>query len=213
MNINGGTIGSDVEDEHSGNVFGGSMGRLAKIDGSPFDDPNHWALLATAKTTEVNVTGGIIKRNVYGGGEMGTVIEKATVNISGGTIGKAGSDNVEIGNVFGGGKGYLDPAQTYVGAGIVKGNTNVTIKNGASGGTTTTPTIYQNVYGGGELIICITTPELIEDLTPVKTKVKHKYTVDENSEEDIQENYLIPKDRFYIYKIYPYQLLSKPEKR
>ena len=155
VTVNGGTIGKefadDMEGEHSGNVFGGSMGRLAKIDGSPFDDPNHWALLATAKTTEVNVTGGIIKRNVYGGGEMGTVIEKATVNISGGTIGKSGGDNVEIGNVFGGGKGYLDPAQTYVGAGIVKGNTNVTIKNGASGGTTTTPTIYQNVYGGGEL--------------------------------------------------------------
>ena len=150
VNINGGTIGSDVEDEHSGNVFGGSMGRLTKIDGTPFD-AKHWPLLATAKTTEVNVTGGIIKRNVYGGGEMGTVIEKATVNISGGTIGKSGGDNVEIGNVFGGGKGYLDPAQTYVGAGIVKGNTNVTIKNGTSGGTATTPAIHQNVYGGGEL--------------------------------------------------------------
>lgn len=62
-------------------------------------------------------------------------------------------------------------------------------------------------------IICITTPELIEDLQPVKTKVKHKYTVDEDSEEDIQENYLIPKELWYIYKIYPYQLLSKPEKR
>ena len=166
VTVNGGTIGNefgaDVEgSEHSGNVFGGSMGRLAKIDGSPFDDPNHWALLATAKTTEVNVTGGIIKRNVYGGGEMGTVLEKATVNISGGTIGKSGGDNVEIGNVFGGGKGYLDPAQTYVGAGIVKGNTNVTIKNGASGGTTTTPTIYQNVYGGGELgyVGMFTTPD------------------------------------------------------
>ena len=151
VNINGGTIGSDVEDEHSGNVFGGSMGRLTKIDGSPFDDSDHWSLLATAKTTEVKIAGGTIKRNVYGGGEMGTVTKDATVTISGGTIGKAGSDNVEIGNVFGGGKGYLDPAQTYVGAGIVKGNTNVAIQNGTSGSTTTTPTIYQNVYGGGEL--------------------------------------------------------------
>ena len=161
VNINGGTIGSDVEDEHSGNVFGGSMGRLTKIDGSPFDDSDHWSLLATAKTTEVKIAGGTIKRNVYGGGEMGTVIEKATVNISGGTIGKAGSDNVEIGNVFGGGKGYLDPAQTYVGAGIVKGNTNVAIQNGTSGSTTTTPTIYQNVYGGGELgyVGMFTTPD------------------------------------------------------
>ena len=161
VNINGGTIGSDVEDEHSGNVFGGSMGRLTKIDGSPFADSDHWSLLATAKTTEVKIAGGTIKRNVYGGGEMGTVIEKATVNISGGTIGKSGGDNVEIGNVFGGGKGYLDPAQTYVGAGIVKGNTNVAIQNGTSGSTTTTPTIYQNVYGGGELgyVGMFTTPD------------------------------------------------------
>jgi hypothetical protein len=161
VNINGGTIGSDVEDEHSGNVFGGSMGRLTKIDGSPFDDSDHWSLLATAKTTEVKIAGGTIKRNVYGGGEMGTVTKDATVTISGGTIGKAGSDNVEIGNVFGGGKGYLDPAQTYVGAGIVKGNTNVAIQNGTSGSTTTTPTIYQNVYGGGELgyVGMFTTPD------------------------------------------------------
>lgn len=62
-------------------------------------------------------------------------------------------------------------------------------------------------------IVCITTPELIEDLKPVKTKVKHKYNVDENSEEDIQFNYLIPRDRFYIYKVYPYQLISKPTKK
>ena len=62
-------------------------------------------------------------------------------------------------------------------------------------------------------IICITTPELIKDLKPLKTKVKHKYTVDEDSKEDIQENYLIPKDRFYIYKVFPYQIISKPEKR
>ena len=62
-------------------------------------------------------------------------------------------------------------------------------------------------------IICITTPELIKDLKPLKTKVKHKYTVDEDSEEDIQENYLIPKDRFYIYKVFPYQIISKPTKK
>ena len=161
VTVNGGTIGSDVEDEHSGNVFGGSMGRLTKIDGSPFADSDHWSLLATAKTTEVKIAGGTIKRNVYGGGEMGTVTKDATVTISGGTIGKAGSDNVEIGNVFGGGKGYLDPAQTYVGAGIVKGNTNVAIQNSTSGSTTTTPTIYQNVYGGGELgyVGMFTTPD------------------------------------------------------
>ena len=52
VTVNGGTIGkefdSDVEGEHSGNVFGGSMGRLTKLDGTPFDTADHWALLATA---------------------------------------------------------------------------------------------------------------------------------------------------------------------
>ena len=151
VNIKGGTIGNDeVDAKYGGNVFGGSMGRLTKLDGSSFDN-THWPLLATAKKTTVNINGGIIKRSVYGGGEMGTVTTDAIVNVSGGTIGTSGKGGAEFGNVYGGGKGYLDPAQTYVGAGIVKGNTNVTIKNGASGGTTTTPTIYQNVYGGGEL--------------------------------------------------------------
>ena len=165
VTVNGGTIGkefaNDAEGEHSGNVFGGSMGRLTKLDGTPFDTADHWALLATAKSTTVNINGGTIMRSVYGGGEMGTVTTNAIVNVSGGTIGTSGKGGAEFGNVYGGGKGYLDPAQTYVGAGIVKGNTNVTIKNGASGGTTTTPTIYQNVYGGGELgyVGMFTTPD------------------------------------------------------
>ncbi len=143
VTVNGGTIGkefgADVEgSEHSGNVFGGSMGRLSKIDGSPFDSPDHWNLLATAKTTTVNVTGGIIRRNVYGGGEMGTVVDDATVIVSGGTIGKAGGSDVETGNVFGGGKGISDNDA----AGRVRSDTKVTVLGG---------TVYGDVYGGGAL--------------------------------------------------------------
>ena len=149
VTVNGGTIGkefeSDVEGEHSGNVFGGSMGRLTKLDGSSFDN-SHWPLLATAKSTTVNINGGTIKRSVYGGGEMGTVTTNATVNVSGGTIGTSGKGGAEFGNVYGGGKGYVDPAgSNYVTAGIIKGNTKVTVENG----TNTTPTIYHNIYGGG----------------------------------------------------------------
>lgn len=144
INIKDGTIGNDVTNgQYGGNVFGGSMGRLTKLDGTPNDI---WNLLATAKSTTVNVTGGTIKRSVYGGGEMGTVTEDATVKVSGGTIGKADGGGVEFGNVYGGGKGYVDPAGTsYVQAGIIKGNTSVTIE----ASTTTTPTIYHNIYGGG----------------------------------------------------------------
>ena len=144
INISGGTIGNDVANaQYGGNVFGGSMGRLTKLDGTPND---LWSLLATAKKTTVNVTGGVIKRSVYGGGEMGTVTTDAEVNVSGGTIGIEGDGGAEYGNVYGGGKGYVDPDGTnYVTAGVIKGNTNVTIENG----TNTTPTIYHNVYGGG----------------------------------------------------------------
>ena len=150
VTINGGTIGKefadDAEGEHSGNVFGGSMGRLTKLDGSSFDDPKHWTLLATAKSTTVNINGGIIKRSVYGGGEMGTVTTDAIVNVSGGTIGTSGKGGAEFGNIYGGGKGYVDPdGSNYVTAGIIKGNTKVTVENG----TNTTPTIYHNIYGGG----------------------------------------------------------------
>ena len=150
VTVNGGTIGkefaNDAEGEHSGNVFGGSMGRLTKLDGSSFDDPKHWTLLATAKSTTVNINGGTIKRSVYGGGEMGTVTTNATVNVSGGTIGTSGKGGAEFGNVYGGGKGYVDDAgSNYVTAGIIKGNTKVTVENG----TNTTPTIYHNIYGGG----------------------------------------------------------------
>ena len=149
VTINGGTIGKefadDAEGEHSGNVFGGSMGRLTKLDGSSFDDPKHWTLLATAKSTTVNINGGIIKRSVYGGGEMGTVTTDAIVNVSGGTIGTSGKGGAEFGNVYGGGKGYVDDAGTYATAGIIQGNTKVTINSGTNG----EPKIYHNIYGGG----------------------------------------------------------------
>ena len=146
VTINGGTIGKefadDTEGEHSGNVFGGSMGRLTKLDGSPFDAANHWSLLATAKSTKVYINGGTIKRSVYGGGEMGTITTNATVNVSGGTIGTTGKGGAEFGNVYGGGKGYVDPnGSNYVAAGIIKGNTTVAVSG--------TPQILHNVYGGG----------------------------------------------------------------
>ena len=144
VTVNGGTIGKefadDAEGEHSGNVFGGSMGRLTKLDGTPFDAADHWKLLATAKSTTVNINGGTIKRSVYGGGEMGTVTENTNVTVSGGTIGTSGKGGAEFGNVYGGGKGLT----TEVLAGIVKGNTKVTISSDSE-----SPNIYHNIYGGG----------------------------------------------------------------
>ncbi len=159
IDISGGTIGGGKNgtDEdatagyfdmnHSGNVFGGSMGRITLLDGST--NPL-WPKLAVVKLTEVNISGTAdIKRNVYGGGEFGIVRNNATVNVTGGTI---------RGHLFGAGYGSIDHNtktviktagydDLYYGftpmiwAGCVSGDTEVKILGG---------TVEKNVYGGGE---------------------------------------------------------------
>ena len=152
MNIIGGTIGNENATgegaEHSGNVFGGSMGRIDLLNGMTNE---LWPKLAVAKTTAISISGiANIKNNVYGGGEIGIVRNEATVNVSGGTVN---------GSVFGGGygsddyttkttitpAGYSGTYYTFIPllwAGCVSGNTNVNVSGG---------TVKKNVYGGGEL--------------------------------------------------------------
>ena len=141
INISGGTIGNDNEYKYpteaektgalkntsfnyqdrllytkGGNVFTGGMGRLYALDGSTLLPL--WPKLGKCKQTVLNVTGGTIKSSVYGGGELGTVGQNATVNITGGTVGTevaAGGDNkpaYKFGSVFGGGKGSTDDITT-----------------------------------------------------------------------------------------------------
>ena len=148
VNISGGTIGNgDVANtDHSGNVFGSSMGRLTKLD----DTKNpHWPGLAHAKQTKVNISGGIIQKNVYGGGEIGFVRDSAIVNINGGQVN---------GIVYGGGYGSNDvtphdhdsvtserPNTMLTAAflaGRVYGHTLVNVINGRVTG---------DIYGGGEM--------------------------------------------------------------
>jgi len=158
VTISGGTIGnaspvadSDYSKEkYSGNVFGGSMGRITLIDNTI--NPV-WPELAQVKNTSISISGAStsIRRNVYGGGEFGTVRENATISISNGTIG---------GNVFGGGYGSENHTSTtpitvhwngseltyaytpMQWAGSIGGNTQINISGG---------TLNKNVYGGGEL--------------------------------------------------------------
>lgn len=87
----------------------------------------------------LNITGSktTVGGSIYGGGEESVVNGSTTVNVSSGTIGTTGKGGAEFGNVYGGGMGKDDNVM----AGLVKGNTNVTIS-----GTTT---ILHNVYGGG----------------------------------------------------------------
>ncbi len=148
VNISGGVIGNDHEStlEHTrgGNVFGGSMGRLTKLDGeySPI-----WPFLARAKKTVVNITGGKIKSNVYGGSELGTVRDSAVVIVNGGIVmrdvfaGGYGSDKTDFIHSEIPNHDVIEttPMQT---AGRVYGNTRIALNGGW---------VQKNVYGGGEL--------------------------------------------------------------
>ncbi|MBO4463228.1 MAG: chitobiase/beta-hexosaminidase C-terminal domain-containing protein [Prevotella sp.] len=158
VNISGGTIGHEInfKDETNihttgGNVYGGSMGRLTLLN----DTYNEiWPQLGQTKTATINITGGEIKSNVYGGGELGTVRDNTNINISGGTVGR---------DVYGGGYGSIinedaakaivtaegeKNAKIYFGftpmiwAGCVGKETNVNISGGR---------VKKSVYGGGEM--------------------------------------------------------------
>ncbi len=103
-------------------------------------------------TLTVNGTTTVIE-SVYGGGEESGVGGDTEVTINGGAIGAEGrsSYGYRYGNVYGGGKGKIDSAGELavskvadLNAGLVKGNTSVTIN-----GTKETTKIVHNVYGGG----------------------------------------------------------------
>ena len=152
-----------------GNVFGGSMGRLELIDGTP--NPL-WPQLGQSKTATVNISGNaLIKSNVYGGAEMGIVRDKTYVTIGGkrnadGTITTLdeGTGGTVMRDVYGGGYGSIIATDNYKAiidvnggdgnggtsfgytpvqwSGIVGQETNVNIKGGR---------VLKSVYGGGEM--------------------------------------------------------------
>ena len=106
----------------------------------------------------------LIEGSVFGGGNIGEVTGNTTVTVNGGTVGKKIPlidrtidqnlqlhSRVEYGNVYGGGNGY-DKSITIESnvvpgfnrrAGLVNGNTNVTIKGDA--------VVRRAVYGGGNM--------------------------------------------------------------
>ena len=168
INITGGTIGNDYESKlhlgnpdladgrsYGGNVFGGSMGRLTLLDGNT---NLLWPNLGKVKNTHVSISGNntIIKGNVYGGSELGTLAGDATVTIEGGTIwcnvfgGSYGSDNTTMTAPLdvNEGSAEVNPMQR---AGRIDGNTSVNIAGGW---------VKKCVYGGGELASVGTITEL-----------------------------------------------------
>ena len=155
-----------------GNVFAGGMGRQTQLDGQTPISAIKWWQLGCVKQTKLTITGGHIKSNVYGGGELGAVIpytngsttEGGTteIDISGSAvIGTVVSESVTtgtgesaqtsneplytFGSVFGGGMGSESDTSTEekIG-GRVAGSTKITMSAGAVKGS---------VYGGGELAI------------------------------------------------------------
>lgn len=99
--------------------------------------------LGQVKDAKLTIQGNTtVKMSVYGGGEEAGVDNDTEVIVTGGTIGYENAPVYEdkVGNVYGAGKGLAD----NVTAGLVKGNTKVTIEGDAE-----SPLIYHNIYGGG----------------------------------------------------------------
>ena len=101
VNVSGGTIGTGDGGPTNGNVFGSGRGadRGRKTMGG---DPYFYSATAgrVRGNTQVNITGGLIKNNVYGGGFMASVLGNTEVNI--GTEAGGPSDFAIWGDVFGG---------------------------------------------------------------------------------------------------------------
>lgn len=122
-----------------GNVFGAGKGKADDVEAA-----------LVSGNTNVIMSGGTVKKSVYGGGELSQVAGNTNVTVRGGTIGTPNSGGVTYGgatygNVYGGGLGNTDNVRF----GLIKGNTNVTIENTTVGENTITPIILHNVYGGG----------------------------------------------------------------
>lgn len=179
VTISGGTVGpkNDAMSDDVGNVFGASRGEVhdaslyPNLDRMVFVD-NTVLFISNAATvkgsayggseaghvltaTQVNMSGGTVGRNVYGGGNLGDVGLYTTdagdsniyaegkgvchVSITGGILGPENNTNSKIGNVFGAGKGE---GTTFTCEKAMVNTTTVSIEGG---------TVNGNVYGGGEV--------------------------------------------------------------
>ena len=108
------------------NVFGGGKGYKETF----------WCEKGMVYSTIVSVSGSTVGGSVYGGGELGRVETDTKV-----TVGpESGTDATDIkGSVFGAGQGV----ETHGYSALVRGNTDVKVRNGAK--------VEKNVYGGGEI--------------------------------------------------------------
>jgi len=101
---------------YGGNVFGASRGERELMV-----NPN--SMFATSIWSDVNIQGGTIYNNVYGGGELGTVTQSTNVQLTGGEIKN---------NAYGGGKGIKADANAV--EANIGGNTTVELNKGKAAG-------------------------------------------------------------------------------
>ena len=137
-----------AEYPYRGNVYGGGCGTdLYDSDDDGVLDAYNPLSGIVYGTTSVNVTGGLVVRNIYGAGAMGSVgktnatgaiISGGTtaIAISGGYVGVDGTKG--DGNVYGAARGDFTNTQTHLSQ--VR-STNVSMSDG---------TVWGNLYGGGE---------------------------------------------------------------
>ena len=192
VTVNGGTIGHNMNDSYAAveTMFGSSQpamvpimkSRMANVGnvygagrGCDLAHDGNYSMSAgyVRGNTVVNINGGTIHRNVYGGGSMALVGDygldgtadhiagdltptsgKATVNIHS-SVGDAG-DNVAFGgNVYGSSRGrandptYPNSTNPYDFADMAYVWTTE-INVGTAAGAPADFTVYGNVYGGGE---------------------------------------------------------------
>lgn len=113
-----------------GNLFGGGKG------GS---EPGPSDSTLVYGNVMVNLNGGSIRENIYGGcNQKGSVVSNIAVNILGGSVGSIENNSCATADVFGGGFG----SQT-----TTSGNVVVTIDT-IPNSTNPAPIIYGDVYGG-----------------------------------------------------------------
>ena len=118
------------------NVFGGGLGLTAVVTANPH--------ITIGDGVEGHVVA--IKKSVYGGGELAGVTGTTDIVVNSGTIGTEGEGGATYGNIYGGGFGTeetsaeMTEAQAIKEAGIITGNTNITVNGG---------TVLHNIYGGG----------------------------------------------------------------
>ncbi len=138
-NSQGGSKSAGNGHSFYGNVFGGGSGFY------PYA-PGQWRRSAgrVCGNTHVEITGGHILTNVYGGNEITDVLGKSTVEMKGGTLGVPRSHaSIEAHPVncyiFGGGMG--DPRPMFNGWSNV-GSSEVIVSDNA--------VVFGSVFGGGE---------------------------------------------------------------